>query len=150
MNESPCAAESLYKSQGEGSPKSCFLPTIQRAPTARLDASIGSCCYHRPLLDRKHPSHAAMPPPAPSSAGSLLHPTFSSAPFFFDRAALLGVSGKGGVVAEYAGGGAAGGNGDTSGSFLEGESWRGGFSGGSAVGVRVATLDGLIRAIRPF
>ncbi|BGP45744.1 histone deacetylase [Rhodotorula kratochvilovae] len=67
---------------------------------------------------------------------SFLHPTFSSAPFFLDRASS---SSSGEVVQEYgATGGAAGSNADQGGAILEGESWRGGLAGGSAVGIHSA------------
>lgn len=139
MNSSFCSTFSLSRSRREGPSHSSLLPLARLAQTARLDGSVNSCFYDTGPSDPAHPSRAPMPSPAFSSAGGLLHPTFSSAPFFFDRAALSSDAGKGGVVAEYTGGGAAGGNGDTSGSFLEGESWRGGFTGGSAVGVRLAS-----------
>ncbi|GAA5883630.1 hypothetical protein JCM3774_001855, partial [Rhodotorula dairenensis] len=73
--------------------------------------------------------------------GSLLHPTFSAAPFFnLDHSATS-------VVQEYApiGGGSeahgsvlGGSNRTASGAYSEGESWRGGFTGGSAVGIHSA------------
>jgi len=69
-------------------------------------------------------------PPPPASH----HPTFSSAAF------LQGPS-TSTVVQEYGVGSTALGNGDSSGAQLEGESWRGGFSGGSAVGVSPPSLS---------
>ncbi|KPV75716.1 uncharacterized protein RHOBADRAFT_52750 [Rhodotorula graminis WP1] len=70
----------------------------------------------------------ALHPPPPFSMN---HPAFSSAAF------LQGPS-TSTVVQEYGVESAAGGNGDASAAQLEGESWRGGFSGGSAVGVHSA------------
>ncbi|GAA5837736.1 hypothetical protein JCM9279_006846 [Rhodotorula babjevae] len=66
-------------------------------------------------------------PPPPVSH----HPTFSSAAFLQGPSAST-------VVQEYGVGSTAVGKGDSSGAQLEGESWRGGFSGGSAVGIHSA------------
>jgi hypothetical protein len=79
---------------------------------------------------------------AACTPGSLLHPTFSAAPFF-----NLDERSQQAVVQEYepiAGGGPNDGAGTvlggfnrnaTSEAYLDGESWRGGTTSGSAVGV---------------
>lgn len=80
--------------------------------------------------------------------GSLLHPAFSNAPFLLDRftSNTSGTAPATAIVHEYSAigpqpglqaanalGGAA--NRDASGAQLEGQDWRGGFTGGSSVGV---------------
>lgn len=87
---------------------------------------------------------------AACTPGSLLHPTFSAAPFFnLDDASAPAVQEYEPIRRDEAGMSVLGGLKRTaSGAYLEGESWRGGFTGGSPVGVShiPSSADGCSRA----